>query len=392
MNARLRHIVRFAAVCGVFLCAGAELFAQNAPGKAAAKQQELLRVQEQIRQTKQQLQALDRKETTQTRVLGTYRKQKQIIGLYLASLSGQKAALEQTIAELQRSDSTLVSAMKSSRRSFAGYLRSAYVGSLYQNAADRAAGELYARALTRRMKRYLRVMDAQHDSVARQHAAAVRETAETAALLEQKTTEGKTLETSIYQTQATLVEIRSDKELMRRELAEKQRSAEQIRGMIARLIEEERKHEEARKLAEQKKPKTGATHEKTAVAATFRWPVNSRNIIRKFGQYRNRQTNTVMDNPGIDIAAATGAPVTAAAAGEVSLVHWLPGFNSLVILDHGNGYRTVYANLDKALAAKGQTVAAGTLIGRTGETVDGKFLHFEVWNGAERINPAQMLK
>ena len=124
----------------------------------------------------------------------------------------------------------------------------------------------------------------------------------------------------------------------------------------------------------------------------FRWPSSAKRILRGFGQYRNSVTNTVMDNPGLDIACQSGSSAMCAAPGTVSLVHWLPGYNSMVIVDHGNSYRTVYANLASISVKKGQKIDAGGLIGRTTQSVDGEFLHFEIWKGKQRMNPMAYLR
>lgn len=376
------------------LCCAYTLVAQKANKSSATKQIELRDVERKIEQTKKSLQTLEYKETHQTRALGTYRKQKQDIEKRLNLLNERKASLESTVVGLRHNDSALKATMLNIRRNFGEYLRFSYVSSLVANASDVDVETIHAPLLADATKRRLRTFDARRDSLARRHNDAVRETAETFTLLRQSADEGKTLENSIQKTQATLEDIRTNKELMRRELVAKKHSAEQIRSMIARLIEDERKREEALKSAQQKNKINKATtsKDKSINSTSFRWPTASRTILRKFGQYSNKQTNTVMDNPGIDIAASVGAAVKASAAGKVSLVHWLPGFNSLVIVDHENGYRTVYANLDKILVSKGQTITVSTLIGRAGESVDGKFLHFEVWRGTERVNPAAILK
>lgn len=365
--------------------------------RTSDKQAELTRVQKQIEATRKQLQTLEHKETTQSRALGTFTKQKQAIESHLALLSAEKSALQDSISSLRKIDRSLTAAQKAARTAFGRYLRDAYISAAVSPAQHTTAEAIYTRVLAKSVRRYLQGIDKQHDSVSMKRREFDSASAEAAALLNQKATEGKTIESSILQTRATIAEIRTNKELMRRELAEKQRSAEKIRAIVARLIEEERKREEekVKRLAEQKQaggkqPK--AAEKATKTTAIFRWPVASRKIARKFGQYSNTETNTIMDNPGIDIAAKTGTPVAAAAAGEVSLVHWLPGYNSLIIVDHGNGYRTVYANLAKTLAVKGQTITAGAIIGKTGETADGQFLHFEVWRGTEKINPVRTLK
>jgi peptidoglycan hydrolase-like protein with peptidoglycan-binding domain len=83
---------------------------------------------------------------------------------------------------------------------------------------------------------------------------------------------------------------------------------------------------------------------------------------------------------GIDIPAATGTLVAAAAAGRVTYAGWLEGGWGLeVTIAHRGGVRTLYTHLSRTLVALGQRVAAGQWIGRVGSTghSTGPHLHFE---------------
>ena len=80
------------------------------------------------------------------------------------------------------------------------------------------------------------------------------------------------------------------------------------------------------------------------------------------------------------------------AKGQVSTVTWLPGFGSLVIVDHQNGFRTVYANLASVAVGRGSTVSQGTRIGASGSNLDGDLVHFEIWIDGKRINPLTYLR
>jgi murein DD-endopeptidase MepM/ murein hydrolase activator NlpD len=84
---------------------------------------------------------------------------------------------------------------------------------------------------------------------------------------------------------------------------------------------------------------------------------------------------------GIDIAAGEGAPIYAADSGVVVFSGWATGgYGNMVMIDHGNGYQTVYAHLNNASAGCGRSVSQGTIIGYSGSTGNstGAHLHFEV--------------
>ncbi len=83
---------------------------------------------------------------------------------------------------------------------------------------------------------------------------------------------------------------------------------------------------------------------------------------------------------GIDIAAPWGTPVRAPLAGRVEYTGWQGGYGNTVVLLHDNGLRTLYAHLSRATVSRGQTVAAGEVVGLAGATgnATGPHLHFEV--------------
>jgi murein DD-endopeptidase MepM/ murein hydrolase activator NlpD len=96
---------------------------------------------------------------------------------------------------------------------------------------------------------------------------------------------------------------------------------------------------------------------------------------------------TVTQNTGIDIRARSGSDVLAVADGEVSILTFIPGFGNLIILNHYNGYRTIYAHLSEITVAEAQKVRSGDTIGKSGESVQGPILHFEIWKEREMQNP-----
>ncbi|MCC6454081.1 MAG: peptidoglycan DD-metalloendopeptidase family protein [Caldilineaceae bacterium] len=98
---------------------------------------------------------------------------------------------------------------------------------------------------------------------------------------------------------------------------------------------------------------------------------------------------------GIDLGAWTGAPVKAADGGYVALATggWNAGYGNHVIIDHGNGFVTLYAHLNSIFVKQGESVAAGQQIGSVGNTGNstGPHLHFEIrYQGVPR-NPLNYL-
>ena len=92
---------------------------------------------------------------------------------------------------------------------------------------------------------------------------------------------------------------------------------------------------------------------------------------------------------GIDIGAATGTPVQAAAAGIVVSAGWMGGYGNLVVVDHGGGLSTAYAHLSGYAVSGGQRVSQGQTVGYVGCTGHcyGPHLHFEVRVHGSPVDP-----
>ena len=96
---------------------------------------------------------------------------------------------------------------------------------------------------------------------------------------------------------------------------------------------------------------------------------------------------------GIDIDANSGDPITSAADGVVSYSGWRNGYGNTIEIDHGNGFKTLYAHNAANLVKAGDVVRAGQLIGKVGSTgrSTGSHLHFEIMLDGRQVNPRQYL-
>ncbi len=124
------------------------------------------------------------------------------------------------------------------------------------------------------------------------------------------------------------------------------------------------------------------------------WPVEGGFIARSYGKQKHPTLKNIeVTNNGIDIRSSEDAPVKNIFDGKVAGVQFIPGHDYTVILQHGN-YYTVYSNLSETALTKGQVVKAGTQIGRvsTNPISGAAELHFELWRGKERLNPAAWIK
>lgn len=126
----------------------------------------------------------------------------------------------------------------------------------------------------------------------------------------------------------------------------------------------------------------------SSFAGSFAWPVRGA-ILSGFGAKAGGRFND-----GINIKAATGEPVHAAADGVVAYAgDTLPGFGGLVLIKHGGNFVTAYAHAESLLVARGQAVKKGDIIAKAGETgsVDEPQVHFEIREGRKPVNPLMLL-
>ncbi len=123
------------------------------------------------------------------------------------------------------------------------------------------------------------------------------------------------------------------------------------------------------------------------------WPVNG-NVIKRFGLERNLMTGTLTDNPGIDIQAREGDEVLAVQGGICTRITYLRGFGTTMLIEHGDGYYTVYAHLGDVWVGEGEEVEAGRIIGTVGDTgtVESPRLHFQIWHKRQNEDPLEWLQ
>lgn len=130
---------------------------------------------------------------------------------------------------------------------------------------------------------------------------------------------------------------------------------------------------------------TGAVPQSAARGTgNFGWPVSGV-ITQKFWTFHQ----------GIDVGAPLGTPVTAADAGFVTFAGMdTTGFGKMILIDHGNGFTTLYAHLDRFAVAVGDSVKKGQLIGRVGNTgrSTGPHLDFRIRQNGVWRNPFGFLK
>jgi len=180
-----------------------------------------------------------------------------------------------------------------------------------------------------------------------------------------------------------LTKITREKESSERALQELEKSAARIDSLLREL-------EQRRRSALAKPPVAGTLHR--SVKGMLPWPVDG-SVISHFGRQKHPTFNTYVQRKGIEIRASEGSLIHAVMQGTVVYADWLKGYGLVIILDHANGFFSLYAHASKILTTVGAQVTANQAIGETGDTGMTKenTLYFELREGTEAVDPMQWL-
>jgi septal ring factor EnvC (AmiA/AmiB activator) len=115
-------------------------------------------------------------------------------------------------------------------------------------------------------------------------------------------------------------------------------------------------------------------------------------LAESFGEHLHPKFHTKTVQTGVLVSASLGAPVRAVADGKVVFAEAYQSYGPMVILDHGDGWFSLYTHLQGIQVSKGQVLRAGEEVGEVGDTVDGPRLGFEIRHLAKPEDPQKWLK
>jgi len=441
-------VVAAALVC----CCAAALYAQKGKG-SSAKRNQLEKVQRSIRRSQAQVRKLRQQEARSAEAARRQRQQIAQLDTAVSRLQTEEQRLATEMIRVRATRDSLNDEMSILTEEYIRVARALYKQRLLTPEASillmpeehrtlALKEKLFERYVRRQNERAARIAS-MHDELAEQDSLLAVRQRQHQELITGKQRQIRQAATEQERQLQMATKARAEQSTLEKYIAQKSQEARQIGEMIARLAAEEQRKLEAERLrkkqAEEARRRLELRREKQrrAAAATqsgrstksgsakkpsepiaervespskesaeaeppkrtrrsgplrFQWPTSSRSIEEGYGERTNPHTNTVTLNPGINIAAKAGSAVRAAEEGVVSLVSWLPGYGTIVIVEHRDGYRTVYANLSSASVSRGADVDPGEKVGTVAESIDGEFLHFEVWKEQTRLNPLTVLQ
>jgi septal ring factor EnvC (AmiA/AmiB activator) len=414
---------RLRATCVVILLAGVS-FAAAAPAQTSREaEQKLQRVRSELKSIAQERRKLEGERGAASRQL---READEKVGRTSRSLAETEAAMRReaaALAELQQRRDTLQAQRQRQRAQLGALVRAAY-----QQGGDAPLKVLLSQDRVADANRLL----AYHRYVQRDQARRIDALSTDLAALEQVEQEivarRAQLEAARAQqrdavmqlekdrkTRASLVadldERYQDRAAKEKALGQDARSLERLlanlRAAAARAEAERRaaaRRAAAEAAAAKKRENAAGTGRSTRDSAPARpvvasapplkvgglgWPVSGSLLARYGGRMPDGRTST-----GVLIGAAAGTPVTAVADGTVVFSEWMTGYGLILILDHGNGYMSLYAHNDSLLKDSGDRVKRGDAVARVG-TSGGQgqaALYFELRRNGQPVDPSSWLQ
>ena len=177
-----------------------------------------------------------------------------------------------------------------------------------------------------------------------------------------------------------LATVRSKRSTYEKTIGELENSSKKLRQMIKRL--------EKRRV-----PKSVIGKGLRASKGRLPWPVNGKVLI-PFGKYRDPKFNIPVFKNGIEIKSKTGVKPKAIYGGRVVYANWFKGYGLLLIINHGNGYHSLYGNLSEIFHETGDIINKGTAIGKVGDPrlLKVSTLYFEIRYKGKPVDPQIWLK
>ena len=155
------------------------------------------------------------------------------------------------------------------------------------------------------------------------------------------------------------------------------------------LYDQVSEEEDALKDEITKKQKELEATQRVKGTGKFIWPVDSNVVTSPFGPRNTGIAGASTNHKGVDLKASTGAKIYASDTGTVITSALSSSYGNYVVIDHGNGYTTLYAHMSKRAVKQGDKVTKGQVIGYAGATgiANGPHCHFEIWDHGNRVNP-----
>lgn len=163
--------------------------------------------------------------------------------------------------------------------------------------------------------------------------------------------------------------------------------------MLAELKEASKRLLELIKKSSRTDTYTGKGVGLTRLKGRLPWPADGK-IAIPYGAQRDPEFSTPVFRNGVHIKTVADSDARAVYEGKVIFAEWFKGFGQLVIVNHGDGYHTLYGNLSEIFSHVGDIIKGNQVIGKVGTSgiLNAPGLYFEIRYKGKPLDPAQWLK
>lgn len=363
--------------------------------KLAQKQTEINRLRNEIKIYEKKIKQAQEQEKITLELIDDYEKRDNLLRKLIFELKKQADENKQIIERLQREISNSEDKIKKLKEQYASYVRGFYkrgrTHDLELILTSASINQMlvritYLKKFSDHRKKTIDSIYAMREKLSSQKNKLEIALSRQRELIAEKEQEEANLLKSISEKRKFLDKIRKNKQNLYAQLERRKKAVKELEQVIAKLIEEEReKKEKIKREGEIKILKVEGNFAK--LRGKLPWPVENGKILNRFGEQVHPVLKTVTLNYGIDITVPENSPVRAVADGIVSKIFWLPSFENIVIITHDGNFRTVYANLSDVFIKEEEKIKSGQIIGKSGDSLEGSIVHFEIWYGRQQQNP-----
>ncbi len=374
---RYRYILSsFLAVFLVYQSLNIFLFAQES---IESTRRELEKTQEQLRTVQDKIDALDKQEKGVLNRIDAYDEKINLTKKYIRELNRAQQAKKNEIitvtSQIKSTQGQIIARQSDLEKLLVNYYKEERTLPVELFLSNKSIADVYKKFI------YLRIIAQDRENLIKQFRVMKQDLESQQAQLiaanlqlvqykQKREDEQSDLKVSQSMEAKILDKVRTQKSQSQTMEDELKTAAAKLENLITQLEQQRR----VRKLAP-------GTHYLEIMKGKLPWPYYG-TVVARFGTKQDPKYNTKIRNSGIDIQTPKGADIKAIAQGRVVYADRFMGYGNMVILDHGDGYYSLYSNLSDMSASVGANIEQGEIVGSSTA-----ILHFELRSEGKPVDP-----
>jgi murein hydrolase activator len=364
----------------VYLSFNIFLYAQES---IESTRRELEKTQQELRAVQDKIDALDKQEKGVLNRIDAYDEKISLTKKYIRELNqAQKAKKNEIImvtGQIKSTQGQIIARQSDLEKLLINYYKEGQTLPVEMFLSNKSLTDvykkfIYLRIIAQDRKSLIKQFRGMKQSLESQQAQLIAANLQLTQYKQQRENEQSDLKTSQSTEAKILDNVRTQKSKSQTMENELKIAAAKLENLISQLEAQRR----VRKLAP-------GTHYLEIMKGKLPWPYYG-TVVARFGTKEDPKYNTKIRNTGIDIQTPKGADIKAIAQGRVVYADRFMGYGNMVILDHGDGYYSLYSNLSDMSTSVNANVEQGEVIGSSTD-----ILHFELRSEGKPVDPLQWL-